>query len=51
MININNSHWLINRVFDTAQGDFTRQQAVEPLLATVVLNDVRKQTLLLPYSG
>ena len=31
--------------------DFTRQQTVEPLPDNVVLNDARKQTLLLPYAG
>ena len=41
-------HWFINRVFDKVQDDFTRQQTVYPLPETVVLNDARKQTLLLP---
>ena len=31
--------------------DFTREQTVEPLLDTDVLNDVKKQMLLLPYAG
>ena len=47
MTNINHSHWFIDKV----QDGFTRQQTVEPLLEADVLNDVRKQTLLLPYSG
>ena len=51
MININNSYWFINRVFDKVQDDFMRQQTVEPLSDTAVLNDVRKQKLLLPYAG
>ena len=50
MININHSHWFINSSL-IVQDDFTRKQTVEPLLDTDVLNDVRKQTLLLPYAG
>ena len=42
---------LINRGFDKIQDNFTRQQTVEPLPDTVVLNDVRKQRLRLPYAG
>ena len=38
----------INSVFDKVQDDFTKQQTVAPLPDTAVLNDVRKQTLLLP---
>ena len=41
-------HWFINRVFDKVPDDFTRQQTVYPLSETAVLNDTRKQTLLLP---
>ena len=46
----NNSYpyGFINSVFDKVQDDFTRQQTVAPLPDTDVLNDVRKQTLLLP---
>ena len=44
-------HWFINRVFDKVHIDFTRQQAVDSLPDTAFLNDVRKQTLLLPYAG
>ena len=51
MININNSYWFINRVFDKVQDDFMRQQTVEPLPDTAVLNDVTEQKLLLPYAG
>ena len=51
MININNSYWFINRVFDKVQDDFTRQHTVESLPDTAVLNDVRKRTLLLPSAG
>ena len=51
MININNSYWFINRVFDKVQDDFTRQHTVESLPDTAVLNDARKQTLLLPSAG
>ena len=49
----NNSypHWLVNRVFHKAQDDFRKQKTVKPLPDTSVLNDVRKQTLLLPYAG
>ena len=43
--------WLINRGFDKIQDNFTRQQTVEPLPDTVVLNDVRKRRLRLPYAG
>ena len=42
--------WLINRGFDKVQDNFTRQQIVEPLPDTVVINDVRKQRLRLPYA-
>ena len=44
-------HWFINRVFDKVQNDFTRQQTVDPLPDTAVFNNVRKQTLLLPYAA
>ena len=44
-------HWFINKVFSKVQDDFTRQQTVEPLPDTAVLNYVRKQTLLLPLDG
>ena len=43
--------WFINRVFDKVQDDFTRQKTVKPLPDTAVLNDVRKQRLLLPSAG
>ena len=36
IININNLHWFINRVFDKVKDDFTRQQTVEPLPDTAV---------------
>ena len=36
IININNSHWFIKRVFDEVKDDFRRQQAVEPLPDTAV---------------
>ena len=45
------TQWFINRVFDKVQDDFIRQQKVEPLPDTAVLNDVRKQTLLPSYAG
>ena len=44
-------YWFINRVFDKVQDNFTKQQTLEPLKDTAVLNYVRKQTLLLPYAG
>ena len=44
-------HCFINRVFDKVKNDFTRQQTLEPLQDTAVLNDVRKQTLLQRYAG
>ena len=45
------TNWFINRVFGKAQDDFTRQKTVKSLPDTAVLNNVRKQTLLLPYAG
>ena len=39
-----------NRVFDKVRDDFTRQQTVESLSETAVLNYVRKQTLFLSYA-
>ena len=49
----NNSYayWFINRVFEKVQDNYTRQQTLDPLKDTAVLNDVRKQTLLLPHAG
>ena len=44
-------HWFINRVFDKVQDDFMRQQTVESLPDTAVLNDIRKQAFLLSYAG
>ena len=44
-------HCFINRVFGKVKNDFTRQQTLEPLQDTAVLNDVRKQTLLQRYAG
>ena len=41
---------LINRIFDKVQDNFTRPQTLESLTDTAVLNDVRKQTLLLSYA-
>ena len=44
-------HWFIDRIFDKVQDDFTKQETVDSLPDTAVLNDVRKQTLLPPYAG
>ena len=38
-------------MIDKVKDDFTREQTVEPLLDTDVLNDAKKQMLLLPYAG
>ena len=52
MININHSHWFINSsLIKYKMTSQDGKQTVEPLLDTDVLNDVRKQTLLLPYAG
>ena len=44
-------YWLINRVFEKVQDNYTRQQTLDPFKDTAVLNDVRKQSLLLPHAG
>ena len=44
-------HLFINRVFDKVQDDFKRQQTADSLSNTAVLNDARKQTLLLHILG